>query len=344
MSHQKKRHLSKIQQNNISRHRKNFVSKHQQNIANLETLVSDSESLKLNYGLVVSRYGKSADVMPLINNCLTEQIVRCFMKAALEDLVVGDRVYYYEINAEQNFIIEREERDNLVTRYYFGKQRNVVSNVETMLITSSINPTLNTEIIDRYLIVAKNCNVTPIILINKVDLLATPKEELEVGEIIQTYSNLGYKTLPVSTITNLNIEEIKATLNKGLHIFMGQTGVGKSSLINSIFGKPLMETGEINENTRLGKHTTTASKLFKINNHSALIDSPGIREFSVENYSEYEILRGYVELENPDYACRFSDCNHINNDGCGISRLLKDSKIAPFRYNNLMSLLAQAKK
>lgn len=117
-------------------------------------------------------------------------------------------------------------------------------------------------------------------------------------------------------------------LSTGLHIFVGQTGVGKSSLINAVFGRELMKVGEINYDTNLGKHTTTTSRLFIINDKSGIIDSPGVREFSIENYSPEQILRGYKELHDPAYACRFSDCNHINNDGCGIQRLLADKKIS----------------
>ncbi|MFC6276653.1 ribosome small subunit-dependent GTPase A [Psittacicella hinzii] len=344
MTHNKKRHLSKKQQENIHRNRQSIIQrkqeKHNKELSNIESFVADNQqTLEIHKGIIISRYGKSADVMPLNDDCFTDSYVRCFMKASLDDLVVGDIVYYYQINEQQYFIVEKEERFNLISRYYFNKERNVVANVSTMIITSSINPVLNTEIIDRYLIVAENCKVKPLIIINKVDLIDNPEQQLEVERIINYYHELGYTIFATSTKTHLNIDKIISQLDQGIHIFVGQTGVGKSSLINAIFGKELMLTGEINSDTRLGKHTTTTSRLFKINDHSALIDSPGIREFSVDNYTEQEVIYGYKELRDPNYACRFSDCNHHNNLGCGIQRIHAENKIADFRYQNLLHLL-----
>ncbi|RIY32503.1 ribosome small subunit-dependent GTPase A [Psittacicella melopsittaci] len=345
---QKKRHLSIQQQRNINKHRQNLISKksakHQAQTQAIEDYLEQQENLTIKKGIVISRYGKSADVMPLSENKFTDQVQRCFMKASLDDLVVGDYVFYYDINDEQSFIVEKEERKNLITRFYFNKERNIVANVDTMLITSSINPTLNTEIIDRYLIVAENSQVKPLILINKIDLIESEEERQEVDNIISYYQSLGYDALPVSVAQDFNIDLVKNELNQGLHILVGQTGVGKSSLINAIFGKELMSVGEINYDTKLGKHTTTTSRLFKINDFSALIDSPGIREFSLENYNEKQLLKGYKELHDPNYACRFSDCNHVNNAGCGIQRLHQDGKISEFRYTNLMNLLQQVNK
>lgn len=342
---QKKRHLSIRQQRNMQHHR----AKKTQNLLNdLEQFVSaHAGELEIKRGIVISRYGKQADVMPLLqDDKFSDDSIRCFMKASLDTLVVGDYVFYQEISQESNqdtyFIIDIAPRTNLITRYYFNKARNIVANVTTMIITSSINPTFNTEIIDRYLIVAENSGITPLIIINKVDL-CSPTQEQQVSEAVATYTALGYNILPVSATTGLNIAVITATLDKpGLHIFVGQTGVGKSSLINAIFGRELMAVGEINQNTKLGKHTTTTSKLFCVNDHAALIDSPGIREFSMENYSSSQIIKGYRELQDPAYTCRFSDCNHVNNDGCGIAQCYADGKFAEFRYQNLMNLLTLA--
>ncbi|RIY33724.1 ribosome small subunit-dependent GTPase A [Psittacicella hinzii] len=350
MSHQKKRHLSLKQQQNINKHRQKLIARRSnQRLSDMkhleeELLSQQGDQLETYKGIVISRYGKSADVMLLDEGKFTQEHKRCFMKASLDDLVVGDYVYFHDINDEQSFIVEKEDRSNLITRYYFNKARNIVANVSTMIITSSINPTLNTEIIDRYLIVAENNGVRPLILINKVDLLETEEDKQIVEDIIQYYNNLGYKTLAVSVKDKLNIDLIREQLDRGLHILVGQTGVGKSSLINAIFNQELMTVGEINYDTKLGKHTTTTSRLFKLNDYSALIDSPGIREFSLDNYNETQLLRGYKELHDSEYTCRFSDCNHNNNLGCGIIKLKEDNKISEFRYQNLRNLLQQLKE
>lgn len=333
---QKKRHLSQQQKKNMEcnrSHRVKKLSQSEQIALELEqqsqAQQSEAQQLQLLEGIVISRYGKQADVMPLEKGLFTDTSLRCYMKASLEDLVVGDKVYFHLVDTEQQryFIVDRDERQNLLVRYYFNKNRNIVANVSSMFITSSVNTNINTQIIDRYLIAAENSDIEPVIVVNKVDL-CDEQQKQELDELLAYYSNLGYTTVAVSAYKNLGIEQLKQLLSTGLHIFVGQTGVGKSSLINAVFGRELMKVGEINYDTNLGKHTTTTSRLFIINDKSGIIDSPGVREFSIENYSPEQILRGYKELHDPAYACRFSDCNHINNDGCGIQRLLADKKIS----------------
>ena len=220
-----------------------------------------------------------------------------------------------------NGVVEAvEPRVSVLTRpdYYDGLKP-VAANVEQMVIVSSVLPELSLNIIDRYLIAAETLNIEPLLVLNKIDLLDESRLA-EYGTWLTEYQRIGYRVLYVSKKTHQGIEQLESELVNKINIFVGQSGVGKSSLVNAIMPQFDVEEGEISTNSGLGQHTTTASRLYHIPTGGDLIDSPGVREFGLWHLETDEITKAFIEFESFLGTCKFRDCKHnddlVASTGC----------------------------
>lgn len=287
-------------------------------------------------GLVITRFGQHAD----IEDVETGEIHRCNMRRGIETLVSGDRVTWrpgIETLAGISGVVEAvEPRKSVLTRpdYYDGLKP-VAANVDQMVIISSVLPELSLNIIDRYLIASETLDIAPLLVLNKIDLL-TDELRQQYDQWLDIYRGIGFQVLYVSKQTGEGIEELETLLRNKINIFVGQSGVGKSSLVNALMPDCdlIAEEGEISENSGLGQHTTTAARLYHIPTGGDLIDSPGVREFGLWHLEADDITQAYREFRPYLGGCKFRDCKHGDDPGCLLREAVSKGEISEIRFDN----------
>ena len=287
-------------------------------------------------GLIITNYGQT-----LLVEDKQKKLHRCVARQNLGALVCGDQVIWQPALADNNegVIIAVEERQSLLQKPGFGgKLKPMAANINQIVIVSAVQPEPKPYLIDRYLIAAENLPATPIILINKIDLLEEKNRD-KINQLVKDYEKIGYKVITASNVTDHGFDELLNSLKDHTSIFVGLSGVGKSSLINHLMPELNIRVGELSEASGEGTHTTTSSTLYTLPQGGILIDSPGVRDFGLWNSSADEILNGFIELHEYIGHCKFSNCSHQHEPGCAIQQALKDGKISQLRFNNYLKII-----
>lgn len=285
-------------------------------------------------GVVITRFGQHAD----IEDTQTRIIYRCNLRRSIESLVTGDKVVWRPgVEALQGIagVVEGvHERLNVLTRpdFYDGVKP-IAANIDQVVIVSSILPELSTNIIDRYLVASEQADFKPLILINKIDLLDDESRAV-VKKTLAVYLEIGYEVLMVSQKTGEGMVELKAQLSNLTSIFVGQSGVGKSSLVNVLLPEVNALTKEVSENSGLGQHTTTTARLYHFPDGGDLVDSPGVREFGLWHLNAVQVTHGFREFRAFLGGCKFRDCKHNDDPGCLIREAVEEGKISIERFEN----------
>ena len=266
---------------------------------------------------------------------IEEKVYECTSRGIFKtkDLkpVVGDNVLI-ELENEKGNILEIVDREKYIKR---PKMANLT---QLILVVSSKNPVPDLLMLDKQLAFAEFLNVEPIIVINKIDL-----DEEQANMIEKIYSGIGYTVIKTNAKGNINIEELKKYLKGNVSAFSGNSGVGKSTLINSIFENNETEEGEISLKNSKGKNTTTAVKLYKVGKDAYIADTPGFSNFDIYEIPYRELYKYFKEFNEYIEECEYADCTHIKEEVCGIKEAVQDGKISETRYNNYKKIYEELK-
>ena len=272
-------------------------------------------------------------------------------KTRVKNLVtVGDIVHVLILSEDEGSIIFIEKRYSHLSRAESLTQRReqiLAANIDQVLITASIiMPPLKPPLIDRYIIAAKKGNMQPVIIVNKIDLLNdsldphTFEEETKFLDTFCTaYGNLGFPLLKVSVETGQGIDELKALMKDQTSVFSGQSGVGKSSLINATIGTRL-KTGEVTARTKKGAHTTTSAKLIRLKDGGFCVDTPGIRSFGVWDLQIEDLRLYFPDIHDVGLNCKFPNCTHMHEPGCAVKQALESGELSTLRFDSYSALMA----
>lgn len=257
-------------------------------------------------------------------------------------IVVGDKVLLSQ--EEDSFLIdELFDRKNIIVRksVNLSKQTHILaSNIDqAILVVTMQSPQTSTGFIDRFLVSAQAYGVDVVILFNKTDLY--DKETLALlKERRSIYEKIGYRCLSKSTL-NDDLSDIKELMKAKVNVISGHSGVGKSTLLNSIQPNLNITTQEISEQHQQGQHTTTFSEMHDLDFGASIIDTPGVRGFGLIEMDKYELGDYFVEFFKLKSDCKFNNCLHINEPKCAVKLALENGEIAPSRYKNYLNMLEQ---
>ncbi len=326
-----KRKLTKLQ----SRRLQEQHSKRIKRASVGDNSIDDSSLGPERAGLVIAHYG----TMVNIEDEETGTVERCHLRANLKSIVAGDKIIWRSGKPIGVVVSVLSRNTELLRPDNFGKLKPVAANVDQMIITIAPKPEPFSNLIDRYLVAAEINRIVPVLVINKSDLLLGEIRE-KILKLSVIYSKLGYKVLTVSAHTESSLKDLRKQLTDKVSIFVGQSGVGKSSLVKSLIPEQDVKVGSLSDGKDKGRHTTTHSELFRFPSGGAFIDSPGIREFGLWHVDKEQVTRGFIEIGEAALHCQFRNCRHKNDPGCAVQAAVKEKKISAQRFKSYSQIIA----
>lgn len=265
----------------------------------------------------------------LVLECAIRKLIRDRAVEGRTSIAAGDRVLVQQLDDRQGVIERVEPREGILARKIRGQKHILVANVDQVLIVgSAATPKLKPSLIDRYLISIVSGGLRPVICINKIDLVDLG----ELQPVIGMYAQLGYEVIPTSIRTGQGIARLRHFLKGKATALAGQSGVGKSSLINCIEPTLDLRTFEVTHETGKGQHTTTSARLWPLAIGGWVIDTPGIRQMDLWDVDAAEIDTYFIEFHPYLRECRFADCSHIHEADCGVKRAVARGQITRQRF------------
>lgn len=264
--------------------------------------------------------------------------IRTTNPVAVGDLVkilpnTDDTAFITSIDPRKNYIIRRSSN--------LSKEAHIIAaNVDqALLIVTLAHPITSTTFVDRFLATAEAYRIPSIIVVNKIDLLYENEDIDYLEAWCYLYKSIGYKVLTISAETGEGIDELKQLLNNKTTLLSGNSGVGKSTIINKIMPELNLRTAEISTTHDTGMHTTTFSEMFLLPNGGYLIDTPGVKGFGTIDFDRHEVAHFFPEIFEISQNCRFGDCTHTHEPGCAVLQALENAEISQSRYNSYLSIL-----
>lgn len=297
-------------------------------------------------GLLIAHHG-----IHLIVESKTGTLHHCKIRQSLGSLVTGDQIIWQEAPDGSGVVVAVLQRKSVLARpnphsSHAQDMKAIAANIDLLVIVIAPKPALSIATIDAYLVIAQQLGIQPLIVLNKSDLLATSKNS-NLLDRLAIYKSLGYDWIETSTInikadTTTDLPKLNTLtdyLKNKTSVLVGQSGVGKSSLIRYLIPDAQVRIGELCQITDLGKHTTTGSRLYHLPTGGDLIDSPGIRRFGLWHLSKKNLAQGFIEFTPYLGHCQFRNCSHQNEVGCAIIEARDKGLIHPLRLENFYELL-----
>ncbi len=289
--------------------------------------------------------GRVLRVQGLLTTVATEdgRQFRCSVRRLLRNLVIdersivttGDRVWFRPANEEEGVIERVEPRHGLLTRASRGREQVLVANVDQLVIVAALaQPALKPHLIDRYLVSAEQGKIRPVVCLNKADLVDPADYQVLLG----MYSQLGIAVLLTSVTNGRGIDELRELLRGRQTVFSGQSGVGKSSLLNAIQPGLDLAVCEVSDLTQKGRHTTTTAELIRLEFGAWVVDTPGIRQFALWDIIPEEVEGFFPEFRPLVPHCAYPDCAHTHEESCAVKQAVRRHRIAVQRYESYLGL------
>ncbi|MEH6466664.1 MAG: small ribosomal subunit biogenesis GTPase RsgA [Porticoccus sp.] len=338
-----KRHLTKQQRRRIEQNQAKTGSQTDARQEADEQISSTTLGPEKN-GRVIARYSHQVDIepeQPTTNQAdyqICHDIHRCHLRANLPSIVTGDQVTWRQ-GETRGVVIARHSRSSELCRPdNRGKLRPVAANIDRIAIVIAPYPEPHANLIDRYLVAAEYQAIQPMLILNKADLI-DDSNRLFLDQLLDGYTKLGYHCQKVSAHTSEGMDSLADYLKTLTSIFVGQSGVGKSSLLNTLSPEIHLAVGALSAAKAKGTHTTTTSRLFHLPNGGDVIDSPGIREFGLWHLEPESIAQGFVEFRPFLGSCKFRDCKHKQEPGCILRQAVDDGTIGQERFDSYWHIL-----
>jgi ribosome biogenesis GTPase len=289
-------------------------------------------------GRVLSVHGLSSVVETLDGKrfqCATRQLLKSLSTEQRHVVASGDRVLFRPVNENEGFIERIEPRHGVLSRTSRNRQHVIVTNVDQLLIVvSAAEPTLKPNLIDRFLITAEKADITAVICINKIDLV----DPADLQPLIGVYGQMGYHVQLVSAETGFGIQALREILKDQETVLAGQSGVGKSTILNQVEPGLDLRVDEVSSDNQKGRHTTTAATLLPLSFGGYVVDTPGIRQLELWDVIAEEVAGFFRDLRPYINHCRFPNCTHTHENYCAVKDAVADGQLDTRRYDSYCQL------
>jgi len=299
-----------------------------------QTALSEAES-EPQRGTVVTRHGATAAVA---DN--SQEIHVCLLRQNLGHVVCGDRVVWQKTGENSGVVTALSERTTVLARPdYAGRDKPLAANLTQLVVVVAVEPAPSGYLVDQYLAAAETLGIRAAIAVNKVDLLQSPSDSRL--DRLAGYEAIGYPVIRVTARQAHGLDALITRLRNETSILVGQSGVGKSSLVKALLPDQDIQTGRLSSATGLGRHTTSAATLYFLPSGGTLIDSPGVRSFRLPAMDRQQLERGFREFRAFLGNCQFSNCAHQDEPGCALRAAVAEGRVAQWRLDNFLNMARQ---